>query len=111
MHPTDTPPSPDSEPLPAPDCAASGNQRLLEEVLRVSQEWLKQLSVHDSRRGNLTAMQMLMKDLIKTGNCSSADMTTARALLCSNCRRLNAAPEKCSGRSLDRCPLLKGPSP
>jgi hypothetical protein len=57
-------------------------------------EWLQHLPAHDLRRENLDAMAILVKDILESGDYSLRDaMTTARALLCTNCRRLNAAPD------------------
>lgn len=109
MCPNDASNSPDSDRLSAVDSTPSPSQHLLEGVLQVCRKWLQHLPAHDHRRANLNVMEVLVKDILESGDYSVPDaMTTARALLCTNCRRLNAAPEKCSGRSLDRCPLLKG---
>lgn len=99
--------SPDSDRLSAVDSTPSRSQHLLEGALQVCRTWLQHLPAHDHRRANLNVMEVLVKDILESGDYSVPDaMTTARALLCTNCRRLNAAPEKCSGWSLDRCPLL-----
>lgn len=111
MRPIDVPTSPASDPLPAADYVASSSQHLLEGVLRVSRKWVEHLHVHDPLRENLVGMGMLVEDLLMSGDYSSDAMTIARALLCRNCHRLNAEQGKCSGRSLDQCPLLKRPSP
>jgi hypothetical protein len=109
MLPVDRTIAPDSEPLPATDGTPGGREDLLERALQVCRMWLQHLPAHDPRRENLDAMAILVKDIIESGDYSLRDaMTTARALLCTNCRRLNAAPEQCAGRSLDRCPLVKG---
>jgi hypothetical protein len=109
MLPVDQTIAPDSEPLPATDGTPGSSKDTLERVLQVCRMWLQHLPANDPRRENLDAMAILVKDIIESGDYSLRDaMTTARALLCTNCRRLNAAPEQCAGRSLDRCPLVKG---
>lgn len=108
MCPNDASNSPDSDRLSATDRTPSGSQHLLEAVLQVCREWLQHLSAHDRRRENLDVMAILAKDILESGDYSLHEaMTTARALLCTNCRRLNAAPDQCAGRSLDRCPLVR----
>lgn len=103
----DTSNAPDSDRLSAVDSTPSLSQHLLEEILQVCRKWSERLPAHDHRRTNLNVMEVLVKDILESGDYSVPDaMTTARALLCTNCRRLNAAPEQCAGRSLDRCPLL-----
>lgn len=109
MLPVDQTIAPDSEPLPATDGTPRDSEDLLQGALQVFRMWLQHLPAHDPRRENLNATVFLVRDIIESGDYSLHDATTtARALLCTNCRRLNAAPEQCAGRSLDRCPLVKG---
>lgn len=108
MCPNDTSNYPDSDRLAAANSTLGGSQHLLEAVLRVCRKWLQHLPAHDPRRQNLDVMAILAKDILESGDYSLHEaMTTARALLCTNCRRLNAAPDQCAGRSLDRCPLVR----
>ena len=101
--------SPDFDRLSAIDSAPSGSQHLLEGVLQVCRKWLQHLPAHDRRRENLNITERFVEDLLESGDDYLGHaMANARALLCVNCRRLDAAPGKCSERSLDRCPLLKG---
>jgi hypothetical protein len=90
------------------DCAAGQNQGLLEGVVRISHGWMERIPVDDPQREKVARVGSLAADLIRTGDFSSAAMTTARALMCVNCRRLNAAQGKCFGQALDRCLLLNG---
>lgn len=108
MFPGDKPIFPASDPLPTFDSTSRGSKDLLKGALQVCRKWLEHLPAHDPRRENLDAMAILVKDILESGDYSLHDaMTTARALLCTNCRRLNAAPDQCAGRSLDRCPLVR----
>lgn len=105
---SDAPTFPTSDPLPAFDGTPSSSKDTLERVLQVCRMWLQHLPAHDPRRKNLDAVAILVKDILESGDYSIHDaMTTARALLCTNCRRLNAAPEQCAEQSLDRCLLVK----
>ncbi len=109
MCPNDALNSPDSDRLSATDRTPSGSQHLLEAALQVCREWLQHLSAHDRRRENLNITERFVEDLLESGDdLLGHAMANARALLCVNCRRLDAAPGKCSERSLNRCPLLKG---
>ncbi len=89
------------------DCAAGDAQQLLEAVVRLSQQWLEQFHLPDAQHEKVARLGVLATDLVKRGDFSSVAMTTARALLCVNCRRLDAAQGQCHGQSLERCPLLK----
>lgn len=100
---------PDSDRLAAADSTLGGSQHLLEAVLRVCRKWLQHLPAHDLRRENLNITVRFVEGLLESGDDFLGHaMANVRALLCVNCRRLDAAPGKCSERSLDRCPLLKG---
>jgi hypothetical protein len=85
---------------------AADRCRQLKAVARRGRKWLEQVSASDPVRGNLILMSAFAEELVKTGDQSPDAMTTIRALLCSNCRRLNAAGGKCSGQPLERCMLL-----
>lgn len=109
MLPSDAPIFQDSNPLPVTDGTSGGIKDLLQGALQVFQKWLEHLPAHDPQRKNLNATKILVKDILDSGDYSEIDSrTTVRALLCTNCRRLDAAPEECSGRPLDRCPLVRG---
>ena len=93
------------------DSPASDKTGQLQGVARLGREWLERVAVADPQRGDLVRMGILVEDLIRSGNQSVAAMTTTRALLCTNCRRLNAAEGKCLGQALERCLLLNGVNP
>lgn len=80
----------------------------LEGVEQLGRNWLARCDEADPQRGDLIHMDLLVKDLIGAGDHPVAAMTTTRALLCANCRRLNAAEGKCLGQALERCMLLSG---
>ncbi len=82
----------------------------LQGVARLGRAWLERTPVAEPKRGRLIGMCVLVEDLVKAGDHSLAAMTTARALLCSNCRRLNASEGRCLGTALHRCMLLNGSS-
>ncbi|MDA8257742.1 MAG: hypothetical protein M0Z99_19285 [Betaproteobacteria bacterium] len=101
--------SPDADRLFAVDSTPSGSQHLLEAVLQVCRKWLQHLPADDRRRENLNITERFVENLLESGDeFLGHAMANTRALLCVNCRRLDAAPAKCSERSLDRCPLLQG---
>lgn len=83
----------------------------LRDVARLGRAWLERIPANEPKRGHLTGMCILVEDLVNAGDHSMAAMTTARALLCSNCRRLDAAKGKCLGTALHRCMFLNGPQP
>lgn len=83
----------------------------LQGVARLGRTWLERIPAAEPKRGRLNGMCVLVEDLVRVGDHSVAAMTTARALLCSNCRRLNAAEGKCLGAALHRCMLLNGSEP
>lgn len=91
---------------PAAD-AVAGSKDLLQAVWWQSRRWVERIAVTDPQRVKLIQLGILTDDLVRVGDYSPAAMTTVRTLLCANCRRLNAAHEKCAGQSLDRCPLLR----
>lgn len=90
----------------AADARATDRQALLAGVARLGQMWLSQIPAADPQREHLIRMGILAENLMKNGDHSPAAMTTARMLLCANCRYLGAGPEECAGQALDRCPLL-----
>ncbi len=108
--------SSDTAPLPSADAVATaadgadGSHHLLQEVVRLSRQWVDQLHVQNLHREGILHLGNLAEDLIRNGQASLFAMTQLRTLLCGNCRRLNAAQGQCSGQSLDRCLLLKGAS-
>lgn len=95
----------------AADATAAGRQALLAGVARLGRMWLERIPAADPQREHLIRMGILAENLMRTGDHSPAAMTMARMLLCANCRYLNAAPEKCDGQALNRCPLLKASGP
>lgn len=97
--------------LSAADASAADRQALLAGVARLGRLWLGQIPAADPQREHLIRMGILAEGLMKTGDHSPAAMTTARMLLCANCRHLDAAPKKCAGQALDRCPLLQASGP
>lgn len=103
--------SPDTSQAAPADCAANDGNGLLEAALKLCQQWMERLPADDPERRNLVCLRMSLGYLINGGEPSPLDMSNIRALLCSNCRRINAAQGKCSGRPLNRCPLLNGPQP
>lgn len=90
------------------DSPGADRNAQLERVARLGRDWLERVPVADPQRGDLVRMGILVEDLIRAGDHSVAAMTTTRALLCTNCRRLNAAEGKCLGQALERCRLLNG---
>lgn len=83
----------------------------LQGVARLGRTWLERTAAAEPKRGRLIGMCVLVEDLVRAGDHSPAAMTTARALLCSNCRRLDASEGRCLGTALHRCMLLNGPKP
>jgi len=94
-----------------PPLSADGvaSEHLLHAIWWISRHWVERLAVDAPPRKNLIFLGILTDDLVRAGDYSVDAMTTVRALLCTNCRRLDAAHGKCSGQPLDRCPLLNGP--
>lgn len=80
---------------------------LLEAVSRLSGKWMEQLIANDPRRQSLSHLASLVKAYLEAEDYSTMAMTTARALLCVNCRRLDAVRGECSGRALHHCQLLR----
>lgn len=92
------------------DATPADKLALLQGVARLGRAWLARIPVAEPKRERLIGMCRLVEDQVRTGDHSPATMTTARALLCTNCRRLNAAEGKCFGQALHRCMLLNGSS-
>lgn len=93
--------------IAAADSAAAEKQAQLEGVARLGRMWLERIPAADLRREHLIRMGVLAENLVRAADHSPAAMTMARALLCANCRRFDAAQETCPGLSLDQCRLLK----
>ena len=88
--------------------SGTAGDRLLRGVLRVSREWMAYPPGHDLQSEALLHLGSLADDLIRDGNAASLlAMTQLRALLCGNCRHLDAVHGHCSGQSLEHCLLLK----
>lgn len=86
--------------VPRNDSPATDKAGQLQGVARLGREWLDRVAVADPKRGDLVRMGILVEDLIRSGDHSIPAMTITRALLCTNCRRLNAAEGKCLGPSM-----------
>ena len=86
---------------------AADIHHLLQEVLRVSREWMAQLPVLDPQRNDVFRLALMTESLLNTNDLSSPAINNARGLLCGTCRRLNAAFGRCAGQALDHCQLLK----
>ncbi|MDP1612909.1 MAG: hypothetical protein Q8M11_17790 [Sulfuritalea sp.] len=91
----------------ATDSAAAEKQARLQGVVRLGRIWLEGIPADDPRREHLIRMGVLAENLVRAADHSPAAMAMARALLCANCRRFDAAQETCPGLSLDQCRLLK----
>lgn len=98
------------DPLPsgAPAGVAAGSHPRWETVLRLLRRWLKEHPARDAGRASLFIGEMLIEELMRTNDYSSDAAVSGCAILCVNCRRLDASQGKCSGQPLNRCPLLKG---
>lgn len=95
----------------ASGATAADRRAQLAGVARLGRLWLERIPAADPQREHLIRMGILAESLMKSGDHSPAAMRTARMLLCANCRHLNAAPVKCAGQALDRCPLLLASGP
>jgi hypothetical protein len=93
---------------PADGSTADDRHARLQGVARLGLAWAKRSAVTDSARRDLVRMSVLAEDLIRAADQSSAAMAMVHTLLCTNCRRLNAADGKCRGQALERCMLLNG---
>ena len=90
-------------------CFADDSHGLLQDVVRISRGWVAQLSGHDLQREAILHLGNLAEELIRDGSASPVAMTQLRALLCGNCRHLDAVQSQCAGRSLHQCQLLTKP--
>ena len=98
---------PDTHPSAAAEYAAGDAKRLLQTIWWVSWSWVERLAVSDPQRVRAIHLGLLADDLVRVGDYSSAAMKSVRILLCTSCRRLNAAQGKCQGQGLDRCQVLR----
>ncbi len=79
------------------ESGASRNKSLLEDVVRVSRGWVDRIPLDDPQRQRAARVGSLAEDLLRKEDYSPAAMTTTRAVICVNCRRLNASQGKCLG--------------
>lgn len=86
--------------------AAVEYRRLLKEVFWVSRGWSERVAKDDPWRATLIYLGILADDLVRANDYSASSLATVRALLCTSCRRLEAARVQCAGKSLTRCRLL-----
>ena len=107
---SDTTPSSSAYSVATAANGADGSHHLLQEVVRLSRQWVDHIHGQDLQREGILHLGNLAEELIRNGQASLYAMAQLRTLLCGNCRRLNAAQGQCSGQSLDRCQLLKGAS-
>lgn len=87
---------------------AAHRQAQFEAAVGLVEEWLRRLPEDDSQRRHLAQMRSVIGALAKGCDHSVAAMSTVRAMLCVNCRRLDAAQGKCFGKPLDQCMFLNG---
>lgn len=99
------------EGLPVADGLTENNRLQLEEILRVSREWLAQAALDPAQRESLIRLGVLADYMINTGDVSPAAMKTALTLMCACCLGLEATQGQCLGRPQDRCLLLNGANP
>jgi len=81
---------------------------LWQSVLEVLRGWLQEQPRHDQQHERLALAMASIEDFMRKNDYSIEAKTVGRALMCVNCRRLNANQVKCSGRPLEKCPLLTG---
>lgn len=79
----------------------------LHEVARIGEVWLETLAPDASQRASVMEMCRYAEESAARGDGSPDVMITVRAILCSNCRRIDAAQGKCSGAALDQCMFRK----
>jgi hypothetical protein len=96
-----------SAPPSSVDAVASNYKSLLQTVWWISRTWVERVAVHDPHRVSLIDLGLLVDDLVRAGDYSSAAMMDVQSHLCDGCRRLNAASGQCTGQSLHECPLLR----
>lgn len=80
----------------------------LRDVTRLGRLWLETRPMESAQRASIMAMCRLAAEKDANGDASPDVLTTIRAILCVNCRRLGAAQGRCFGAALDRCMLLTG---
>lgn len=78
----------------------------LEAAAGLVQEWLLRVPAHDPPRQHLLLTSSVIGALATSRDHSTAAMTTVRAMVCVNCRGLDASQGKCAGKPLDQCMLL-----
>lgn len=96
---------------PVADGVAENNRWQLEQVLRLSREWLARGAVNATQRESLIRLGVLADYMITTGDFSPPAMMTALALMCANCLCLDATRGQCLGRIQGRCQLLEETKP
>lgn len=75
-------------------------------VANLTRTWLERIVGHDPQREQLMRLGALADELADHGTPSPSAIGAIRAMLCANCRRLDAAQGRCAGQTLERCPLL-----
>jgi hypothetical protein len=90
---------------PSGSSGDSDVQNILQGVLRVSREWIERLPMQSAEHKTAIHLAALTESLSGRAVPHLA-MTRINALLCENCRRLNASGINCVGRSLESCPVL-----
>lgn len=88
-------------------CAAHGDLDLLQAALQISREWVERLPPQSPQRATAVHLGQLVEHLIDNRCTMPLAMSNVRALLCTNCRNLNAAHGECNGRSLNHCLLIR----
>jgi hypothetical protein len=96
-----------SAPPPSADDVSGDSKTLLQAAWWISRMWVERVPVHDPHRVSLIDLGLLIDDLVRAGDYSSAAMMDVQTHLCDGCRRLNAAPGQCAGQSLHVCLLLR----
>jgi len=76
-------------------------------ALKVCRSWLNDLPAKDTTRSSVLHLEALIENLISTESTCGMAMSNVRALLCTNCRILQAVKKRCAGTSLERCLLIK----
>lgn len=100
-----TPLEPPAEPVRSDAAAAHPPWASALAVLR---GWQQEHPPCDDQHQHLVLAGAAIEDLIRKSDYSIEAKTVGRALLCVNCRRLDATHGKCSGQPLETCPLLNG---
>lgn len=86
--------------------AATAPHPQWQSVLEVLRDWQRGRSPYDEHRAHLALAEDSIEDLDLRNDYSDGAKTVGRALMCVNCRRLNASQGRCSGQPLEKCPLL-----